>query len=183
MNASEKQPESTIPVVSVMAAALLLVLVATHWATLGVMVERWTHDPQYSHGFVVPLSPDLFSLTALPSVGASTARWIMDWQAALGNERHIAVFVIFNLAATAESDAHGELLQRIRYRVDGRIPVVPLVDTSNYVERDPDRFRERCNQWRTVLDAIGLKPLFINLASADDEAVLQDLGARLNAHG
>ena len=127
----------------------------------------------------------VFGLTVTISVqqpvlmGADTK----DWQAALGNERHIAVFVIFNLAATAESDAHGELLQRIRYRVDGRIPVVPLVDTSNYVERDPDRFRERCNQWRTVLDAIGLKPLFINLASADDEAVLQDLGARLNAHG
>jgi chromosome partitioning protein len=33
-------------------------------------------------GFVVPLSPDLFSLTALPSVGASTARWVLDWDAA-----------------------------------------------------------------------------------------------------
>lgn len=35
-----------------------------------------------SDGFVVPLSPDLFSLTALPSVGASTTRWILDWEAA-----------------------------------------------------------------------------------------------------
>lgn len=35
-------------------------------------------------GFVVPLSPDLFSLTALPSVGRSATRWIMDWQAAKG---------------------------------------------------------------------------------------------------
>ncbi|MGN6577458.1 MAG: ParA family protein, partial [Nocardioides sp.] len=34
-------------------------------------------------GFVVPLSPDLFSLTALPSVGKSTARWVGDWHAAL----------------------------------------------------------------------------------------------------
>jgi len=38
-----------------------------------------------SDGFVVPLSPDLFSLTALPSVGKSTARWVMDWQAALAS--------------------------------------------------------------------------------------------------
>lgn len=38
-----------------MAAALLLVLVGTHWATLRQMVDRWTHDPQYSHGFIVPL--------------------------------------------------------------------------------------------------------------------------------
>lgn len=35
-----------------------------------------------SDGFVVPLSPDLFSLQALPSVGNSTARWILDWAAA-----------------------------------------------------------------------------------------------------
>lgn len=40
-----------------------------------------------SDGFVVPLSPDLFSLTALPSVGASTARWVLDWQVALGSAK------------------------------------------------------------------------------------------------
>lgn len=34
-------------------------------------------------GFVVPLSPDLFSLTALPSVGKSASRWVGDWHAAL----------------------------------------------------------------------------------------------------
>lgn len=33
-------------------------------------------------GFVIPLAPDLFSLTALPSVGKSTARWVEDWKAA-----------------------------------------------------------------------------------------------------
>lgn len=37
-----------------------------------------------AEGFVVPLSPDLFSLTALPSVGKSVSRWIGDWHAALG---------------------------------------------------------------------------------------------------
>lgn len=36
-----------------------------------------------TEGFVVPLSPDLFSLTALPSVGKSTSRWVGDWHAAL----------------------------------------------------------------------------------------------------
>ncbi len=36
-------------------------------------------------GFVVPLSPDLFSLTALPSVGKSASRWVLDWQAALAS--------------------------------------------------------------------------------------------------
>jgi chromosome partitioning protein len=32
-----------------------------------------------SSGFVVPLAPDLFSLTALPAVGASTASWVREW--------------------------------------------------------------------------------------------------------
>ena len=38
-----------------------------------------------SDGFVVPLSPDLFSIQALPSVGNSTVRWIGDWEAALAS--------------------------------------------------------------------------------------------------
>lgn len=36
-----------------------------------------------SNGFVVPLSPDLFSLTALPSVGNSVATWVSEWRGAL----------------------------------------------------------------------------------------------------
>jgi cellulose biosynthesis protein BcsQ len=35
-----------------------------------------------STGFVVPLAPDLFSLTALPSVGKSVANWIDEWDTA-----------------------------------------------------------------------------------------------------
>jgi cellulose biosynthesis protein BcsQ len=35
-----------------------------------------------SDGFVVPLAPDLFSLTALPSVGNSVAGWIAEWRIA-----------------------------------------------------------------------------------------------------
>lgn len=36
-----------------------------------------------SDGFVVPLAPDLFSLTALPSVGNSVAKWVHDWRIAV----------------------------------------------------------------------------------------------------
>lgn len=36
-----------------------------------------------SDGFVVPLAPDLFSLTALPSVGRSLVNWIEEWRVAL----------------------------------------------------------------------------------------------------
>ncbi|MGW4059101.1 ParA family protein [Amycolatopsis sp. NPDC004747] len=37
-----------------------------------------------STGFVIPLAPDLFSLTALSSVGKSAALWVSEWTAALG---------------------------------------------------------------------------------------------------
>jgi chromosome partitioning protein len=36
-----------------------------------------------SDGFVVPLAPDLFSLTALPSVGNSVTNWIRGWRIAV----------------------------------------------------------------------------------------------------
>jgi len=35
-------------------------------------------------GFVIPMAPDLFSLTALPSVGESAARWVEEWTIAHG---------------------------------------------------------------------------------------------------
>jgi chromosome partitioning protein len=38
-----------------------------------------------SNGFVVPLSPDLFSLMALPSVGNSIREWNRQWTTALAN--------------------------------------------------------------------------------------------------
>lgn len=41
--------------VSLVSAALVLLLIATHWSTFARMVERWTHEPQYSHGFIVPV--------------------------------------------------------------------------------------------------------------------------------
>lgn len=37
------------------AAVLLCILIATHWTTFARMADRWSNDPQYSHGFVVPL--------------------------------------------------------------------------------------------------------------------------------
>ncbi|UEA84212.1 AAA family ATPase [Tsukamurella paurometabola] len=35
-----------------------------------------------SDGFVVPLAPDLFSITALPSVGKSLTDWVSEWRIA-----------------------------------------------------------------------------------------------------
>lgn len=55
MNPSESHTTATPRAGYALAAALLVVLIATHWATLGSMADRWTHDPQYSHGFIVPI--------------------------------------------------------------------------------------------------------------------------------
>ena len=103
-----------------------------------------------------------------------------DWKAALGNDRHIAVFVIFNLAATAESDAHGQLIKKLLSEVNGRVPVIPIVDTSSYINRDKDRFNERRNQWRCIFERIICKPLFLNLLAPDSSDVQIALQNRLN---
>ncbi|OYC95165.1 ParA family protein [Microbacterium sp. Yaish 1] len=44
-----------------------------------------------SDGFVVPLSPDLFSLTALPSVGRAVSTWIGEWHAAVAQAERTGV--------------------------------------------------------------------------------------------
>jgi exosortase len=53
--ASAAPPKRHAREIALLAAMLLGVLLATHWTTLSRMADRWTHDPQYSHGFVVPL--------------------------------------------------------------------------------------------------------------------------------
>ncbi len=59
MNVLANQPDSPserlLKPALLFAAALLAVLFLTHWATISTMVDRWSHDPQYSHGFIVPL--------------------------------------------------------------------------------------------------------------------------------
>jgi exosortase len=37
-----------------LAAVVLLAVLWAHWTTLGDMAQRWAHDPQYSHGYLVP---------------------------------------------------------------------------------------------------------------------------------
>src|SRR6476620_5590801 len=49
-------PTVRIPaVIYVVAGTLAAVLIISCWHTLRVMVERWSTDPQYSHGFLVPI--------------------------------------------------------------------------------------------------------------------------------
>jgi exosortase len=41
--------------VILVAVGLVAALIASHWATLATMAERWSSNPQYSHGFLVPV--------------------------------------------------------------------------------------------------------------------------------
>lgn len=99
-----------------------------------------------------------------------------DWKQALHREGHVAVVVLFNLAATAESDAHGVLLQQLRRSVERDTPIVPVVDMGGYPRTDVERWRQRCNQWRHILDKVHFKPLFLDLQQAgdDDQQALHD---------
>lgn len=62
------------------AVALLLLLIVSHGATFGTMIERWSSDPQYSHGFIVPI----FALVVLWSRRELLKRvtWTPAWAGA-----------------------------------------------------------------------------------------------------
>ena len=92
-----------------------------------------------------------------------------DWKNPIKREGHVAVLVIFNLSATAESDSHGALLKALRGAIEGGTPIVPIVDTGAYRKDEPERFRQRCKQWRQVLDKVRFKPMFLDLHLAADE--------------
>jgi exosortase len=59
------------------AGCLLALLLWSHWTTLAALVERWARDPQYSHGFLVPV----FALIVLWKRGArlKEAVWQPSW--------------------------------------------------------------------------------------------------------
>lgn len=69
-----------------------------------------------SDGFVVPLSPDLFSLTALPSVGSSTKRWVLDWEAALGSAKRAGLSFDIELPSGMPSPLGYVSQQFVTYR-------------------------------------------------------------------
>lgn len=102
-----------------------------------------------------------------------------DWQAAIHREGQVAVIVVFSLTATAEADAHGALLQHLRKSIESATPIIPIVDTSAYRQDDLARFRQRCNQWRQILDKLSFKPLFLDLQNTSDDDLMQ-LQTRLN---
>jgi exosortase len=70
-----------------------VVLAGSHWATLSHMADRWTHDPQYSHGFIVPI----FALVVLWSRREMFKS--VSWQPAWSGLGLLAVGVVLRFIA------------------------------------------------------------------------------------
>lgn len=85
-------PQAHRPALAV-TAALFAALLVTHWTTVGTMIDRWTHDPQYSHGFIVPL----FALVVLWSRRAMLHE--VTWQPAWVGAGLLVVGIAMRLIA------------------------------------------------------------------------------------
>jgi len=84
----------------------------------------------------VPLSPDLFSLTALPSVGKSTARWILDWEAAKASAKRAGLDFNILLPAGVPSPLGYVSQQFVTYR---RAPAAAF---RRWINKIPTAYKE-----------------------------------------
>lgn len=80
MNSAERTDESTqrpaTKAIALTALAIFAALVVSHLSTMATLVERWSTEPQYSHGFVVPLFALVVLWSRLPMLKGA------DWQPA-----------------------------------------------------------------------------------------------------
>ena len=86
---------------------------------------------------------------------------------------------IFNLAATPEPENHGAFVDAIRARIAPHVPLIAIVDTTDFVDRfaaNPRRVAEREAAWRQMLEPHHAEPLFVRLADPD----LREAGATLS---
>jgi chromosome partitioning protein len=87
-----------------------------------------------STGFVVPIAPDLFSVSALPSVGASTAGWVQEWRTARASVKNRGTQLGFELPQ-GEPAPLGYISQQFAvYRQ------APAAAYGKWVEQIPDAY-------------------------------------------
>jgi hypothetical protein len=80
-----------------------------------------------------------------------------------------AVVAIFNLGATPERETHGAFVRALAAG-DPAVPLIAIVDTSEFVARfsdQPRRISERAASWQRMLEGVDCEPLFIALAQPD----------------
>jgi len=136
------------------------------------------------------------SLTGVQSlvsrVFGGSASLVVSSPVAYGDEEHAPlasgevsgpVIALFNLAATAEREAHGEFVEQLRARA-GRHPVIVIVDEGPYRERsgeDAARLDERRRSWRELFAERNVEPLFADLRRPDLAGIEAAIEARLDA--
>jgi len=89
------------------------------------------------------------------------------------------VVALFNLAATPEPENHGAFVDAIRARIGPHVPLIAIVDTTDFVDRfaaNARRIAEREAAWRQMLEPHHAEPLFVRLADPD----LREAGATLS---
>jgi hypothetical protein len=82
---------------------------------------------------------------------------------------HTCIMAIFNLGATPERETHGAFVRALA-AADPTLPLIAIVDTSEFVARfsdQPRRIGERTDSWQRMLDGVDFEPLFIALAHPD----------------
>ena len=89
------------------------------------------------------------------------------------------VVALFNLTATPEPENHGAFVDAIRARIAPHVPLIAIVDTTDFVDRfaaNPRRIAEREAAWRQMLEPHHAEPLFVRLTDPD----LREAGATLS---
>lgn len=87
-----------------------------------------------SDGFVIPMAPDLFSITALPSVGKSTSLWVEEWRAAKGSAKRRELDLDFDLPLGEPSPLGYISQQFTTYRQ------VPAAAYKQWIDRIPQEY-------------------------------------------
>ncbi|MGA5770747.1 ParA family protein [Streptomyces pseudogriseolus] len=87
-----------------------------------------------SDGFVIPMAPDLFSITALPSVGKSTSLWVEEWRAARGSAERRQLDLNFELPLGEPSPLGYISQQFTTYRQ------VPAAAYKQWIDRIPQEY-------------------------------------------
>ena len=93
------------------------------------------------------------------------------------------VVVLFSGISTPEPENHGVFAAAIAGRVSSGIPLVVIVDESEFAKRfaaDPRRRAERRDAWRQMLAGRSREPVFADLEAADLGPAERELGATLD---
>ncbi len=81
LRASESSEPLATNAISLTAVAIVATLLISHWSTMATLVERWATEPQYSHGFVVPIFAFVVLWSRLPMLKG--AAWQPAWTGGL----------------------------------------------------------------------------------------------------